>query len=119
MAYAGTFPGTAGNYTLYGTSGHDDIFGRAENETLYGEGWTDTFTTATPATTRSTAAPTPDVLRGCSGDDHLYGGPDDTRGLAKETDEHFCGAGYAVVHLEKSEYSAQDIRATCEEVVKE
>jgi hypothetical protein len=36
-----------------------------------------------------------------------------------DKDEYFCGAGYDVVHLEKSEHSAQDIHATCEEVVKE
>ncbi len=60
-----------------------------------------------------------DDIFGRAGDDTLYGAPDDTRGPAKDEDEYFCGARYDVVHLEKSEHFARDIRATCEEVVKE
>ena len=62
--------------------------------------------------------PGADVLRGRGGDDHLYGGPDNTT-EDRNVDQFFCGDGHDVAHVEGPEHSEEHNLAGCEEVVNE
>jgi Ca2+-binding RTX toxin-like protein len=117
-ALAALITGTPGNDTLVGTNKSDVILGQGGNDTLRGANQSDDLRGG-PGNDTIYGELGADVLRGQAGDDNLYGGPDSTQGPQQNVDEYFCGGGFDVVHLEKSEHSAHDIAPACEEVVKE
>jgi Ca2+-binding RTX toxin-like protein len=116
VAYASVSYGTSGDDTFNGTPGSDTYFGKAGNDTISGAGRTDTLLGGL-GDDHIYGGDQADVLRGQGGNDHLYGGPDESS--PKYTDEYWCGAGFDVVHLSKSEHAPHNFAHNCEKIVKE
>ena len=118
VAYAAVIEGGPGNDTLVGTPTQDAIFGFGGDDSLDGQGSTDTLYGGRGNDTLVGAGGA-DTLRGQDGDDDLTGGPDNTSGPAKDKDFYYCGDGIDTVHLQKSEHSGQNVRPSCEIILKD